>query len=63
MWDSGSPPARALVDTISIPPLLNILGDPKRLITHCFKFDGILDTYETFAQAADTRALKVILEA
>jgi alcohol dehydrogenase len=37
--------------------------DPKRLITHHFKLDQILDAYETFANAADTRALKVIIEA
>jgi alcohol dehydrogenase len=33
------------------------------LITHRFKFDKILDAYETFGHAADTRALKVIIEA
>jgi alcohol dehydrogenase len=37
--------------------------DPKLLITHRFKFDEILDAYETFAHAAETRALKVIIEA
>jgi alcohol dehydrogenase len=37
--------------------------DPKLLITHRFKLDRILDAYETFAHAADTRALKVIIEA
>ena len=46
--------------------LLNILGshkiDPKLLITHRFKLDKILDAYETFGHAANTRALKVIIE-
>jgi alcohol dehydrogenase len=37
--------------------------DPKRLITHRFKLDHILDAYETFAAAAKTKALKVIIEA
>jgi alcohol dehydrogenase len=37
--------------------------DPKLLITHRFKFERILDAYETFATAAKTRALKVIIEA
>ena len=37
--------------------------DPKRLITHRFKLDNILDAYETFAHAASTQALKVIIEA
>ena len=35
----------------------------KQLITHHFKFDEILDAYDTFGKAADTKALKVIIEA
>jgi alcohol dehydrogenase len=46
--------------------LLNIFKsgkiDPKLLITHHFKFDKIIDAYETFGHAADTKALKVIIE-
>ena len=37
--------------------------DPKLLITHRFKLDRIIDAYETFAHAADTHALKVMIEA
>jgi alcohol dehydrogenase len=37
--------------------------DPKRLITHRFKLDEIMDAYGTFGQAAKTEALKVIIEA
>jgi hypothetical protein len=37
--------------------------DPKRLITHSLKLDRILDAYDTFSRAADTRAVKVIIEA
>ena len=37
--------------------------DPKLLITHRFKLDNILDAYETFGNAAKTKALKVIIEA
>jgi len=36
--------------------------DPKLLITHHFSFDKILDAYETFGNAAKTKALKVIIE-
>ncbi len=36
--------------------------DPKLLITHRFKLDQVMDAYETFAHAAQTRALKVIIE-
>ena len=54
--------------TVSAPPSLSHLDsagkiDPGLLITHRFKLDHILDAYETFAHAADTRALKVIIEA
>ena len=36
--------------------------DPNRLITHHFQLDQILDAYETFGNAAKTKALKVIIE-
>jgi alcohol dehydrogenase len=67
LWDRNITITTRLVDTVSTPMLLNILKskkiDPKLLITHRFKLDHILDAYETFGHAADTRALKVILEA
>ena len=37
--------------------------DPTLLITHRFKFDQMLEAYETFGNAAKTHALKVIIEA
>ncbi len=37
--------------------------DPKLLITHRFKLDRILDAYDTFGNAAKTKALKVIIDA
>jgi len=36
--------------------------DAKKLITHRFKFDKIMAAHETFAAAATTRALKVLIE-
>jgi alcohol dehydrogenase len=36
--------------------------DPKRLITHRFPLSEIISAYDTFSRAADTRALKVIIE-
>ena len=66
LWDRNISITTRLVDTASTPMLLKILGahkiDPRRLITHRFKFDDILDAYATFANAASTRALKVIIE-
>jgi alcohol dehydrogenase len=67
LWDRNITITTRLVDTVSTPMLLNILRshkfDPKLLITHRFKLDRILDAYETFANAANTRALKVVIEA
>ncbi len=67
LWDRNITITTRLVDTVSTPMLLNILRsrklDPKILITHRFKLDRILDAYETFTHAANTRALKVLIEA
>jgi alcohol dehydrogenase len=67
LWDRNITITTRLVDTVSTPMLINVLQshkiDPKLLITHRFKLDHILDAYETFSHAADTRALKVIIEA
>ena len=67
LWDRNITITTRLVDTISTPMLIDVLlsrkFDPKVLITHRFKLDQILDAYETFAHAAQTRALKVLIEA
>jgi alcohol dehydrogenase len=67
LWDRNISITTRLVDTASTPMLLNILRshkiDPKLLITHRFKLDRILCAYDTFGNAAKTKALKVIIEA
>jgi alcohol dehydrogenase len=67
LWDRNITMTTRLVDTVSTPMLLDILRsgkiDPKLLITHHFSLDSIIEAYETFGHAADTRALKVIIEA
>jgi alcohol dehydrogenase len=67
LWDRNISITTRLVDTVSTPMLLKVLKakriDPKRLITHRFKLADILEAYETFGNAAKTKALKVILEA
>ncbi len=66
LWDRNITITTRLVDTASTPMLLKTTQagkiDPKLLITHRFQMDAILDAYDTFARAADTRALKVIIE-
>ena len=67
LWDRNISITTRLVDTASTPMLLDVLGahkiDPTLLITHRFKFDDILEAYETFGNAAKTKALKVLIEA
>lgn len=67
LWDRNITITTRLVDTISTQMLLNIVKsnrlDAKQLITHHFKLESILEAYETFDHAADTHALKVIIEA
>jgi alcohol dehydrogenase len=67
LWDRNISITTRLVDTATIPMLFKTVAsgkvDPKRLITHRFKFDKILDAYETFGNAAKTKSLKVIIEA
>jgi alcohol dehydrogenase len=66
LWDRNIAITTRLVDTVSTPMLLRTFCahklEPKALITHRFPFARILDAYETFANAATTHALKVIIE-
>ena len=65
LWSKNIAITTRLVDTVTTPMLLKTVQskkiDPTRLITHRFKLDQILDAYETFAHAAETHALKVII--
>ncbi|MGC1350662.1 MAG: zinc-dependent alcohol dehydrogenase family protein [Xanthobacteraceae bacterium] len=67
LWDRNISITTRLVDTVTIPMLFKTVGshkiDPKLLITHRFKLDRILDAYDTFGNAAKTKALKVIIDA
>jgi alcohol dehydrogenase len=67
LWDRNIAITTRLVDTVTTPMLLKTVQsrriDPQQLITHRFKFDKILDGYDTFAAAAKTHALKVLIAA
>ncbi len=66
LWDRNITITTRLVDTSSTPTLLRMMRAHKihaeRLITHHFKLDAVAEAYETFANAANTGALKVILD-
>lgn len=65
LWSKNITITTRLVDTITTPLLcktiLNGKLDPRPLITHRFPFSEVMSAYETFANAARERALKVIL--
>ncbi len=56
LWSHNITITTRLVDTVTTPMLLKTVQsgkiDPKRLITHRFKLDEILDAYDTFGRAA-----------
>ena len=66
LWSHNITITTRLVDTVSTPMLLKTVQsrkiDAAKLITHRFKLNEILQAYDTFGQAAETRALKVIIE-
>lgn len=67
LWSHNVTITTGLVDTFSIPMLLKTVQskriDAAQLITHRFKLTDIMQAYDTFGKAADTKALKVIIEA
>ena len=68
LWDRNITITTRLVDTVTHADAVQdgrgrTRSTPSCLITHRFKLDKILDAYETFGNAAKTKALKVIIEA
>jgi alcohol dehydrogenase len=65
LWAHNISITTRLVDTVTTPMLLKTVQskkiDPMRLITHHFKLDQIIEAYDTFGRAAETKALKVII--
>ncbi|MEO8389679.1 MAG: zinc-dependent alcohol dehydrogenase family protein [Polaromonas sp.] len=67
LWSHNITITTRLVDTVSTPMLLKTVQSKRiaaaQLVTHHFRFDEFLAAYDTFSRAADTHALKVIIEA
>jgi alcohol dehydrogenase len=65
LWSQNITITTRLVDTVTTPMLFKTVQsgklDPKKLITHHFKLDQIVEAYETFGNASKEKALKVIL--
>jgi alcohol dehydrogenase len=67
LWISDVTVTTGLVDTYSIPQLMRLIAsgrlDPTLFATHHFALEDAMAAYDTFADAASTKALKVVLQA
>ena len=65
LWSHNITITTRLVDTATTSMLLKTVAsgkvDAKKLITHRFTLDGIMEAYDVFGRAAETRALKVLI--
>jgi alcohol dehydrogenase len=65
LWIQNISISMGLVNTNTTPMLLKLVAQHKipaaKFATHTFTFDQVLEAYDTFARAAETRALKVII--
>lgn len=65
LWSRNITITTRLVDTVTTPLLLKTVQsrklEPKKLITHHFRLDQIVEAYAVFGNAAKEKALKVIL--
>ena len=67
LWIRDVTVTTGLVDTFSIPQLMRLIAsgrlDPSLFATHRFALGDTMSAYDTFADAANTGALKVVLSA
>ena len=65
LWIRNVTITTGLVDTSTIPQLMKLIArghlDPTLFATHHFALDDTMAAYDTFADAATTDALKVVL--
>jgi alcohol dehydrogenase len=65
LWSHNITLTTGLVDTYTTPMLLSTVEskrlEPKKLVTHRFTLDRMMDAYNTFSDAAHSRALKVVI--
>jgi alcohol dehydrogenase len=66
LWIRDVTVTTGLVDTYTIPRLMRLISsgrlDPTIFATHRFALEDTMAAYDTFADAASTNALKVVLE-
>jgi len=66
LWSHNITITTRLVDTVTTPQLLKAVAsrrlEPATLVTHRFRFDQMEEAYDTFGRAAQSGAMKVIVE-
>jgi alcohol dehydrogenase len=67
LWIMDVTITTGLVSTNTTPMLLKLVASNKlpaeKFATHTFKLSEIIDAYDTFGRAAETKALKVVMQA
>ncbi|MCD2145185.1 zinc-dependent alcohol dehydrogenase family protein [Gordonia paraffinivorans] len=67
LWISNITVSTGLVNTDTLGVLLKLVAqrriDPDLFVSHRFALDDILEAYDVFGRAAETKALKVVLRA
>jgi len=65
LWIKDIAITTGLVSATTTPMLLRLVAQgklaPEKFVSHHFTFDTIMDAYDTFGRAAETKALKVII--
>ena len=65
LWSKNITITTRLVDTVTTPMLFKTVQskriEPKKLITHRFRLNQVMEAYDTFGNAASEKALKVIM--
>jgi len=65
LWIKDVAITTGLVSTTTTPMLLKLVAQgkltPEKFVSHRFTFDTIMDAYDTFSRAAETKALKVVI--
>jgi alcohol dehydrogenase len=67
LWIHNITISMGLVNTNTLPMLLRLVAEGKlkvdKFVSHHFKLNDMLAAYDTFGRAAETKALKVIIDA
>jgi alcohol dehydrogenase len=66
LWDQNINITTQLVDAKTTPMFIKLINsgklDPAGLVTHHFKFSEFMEAYKVFGQAAQNKALKVMID-